>query len=129
MFMEILESCISAIVEGLEDFFNIITYPSRKYIKTAIFIACGFLVVSVAGLGLGMFIFVQWYEALTAIIILTIIYYVSDLTTKQVTNAANAMMIKTSKTVSNAKKQLIASSKSVKSSKKSVSKKPKSKRR
>lgn len=123
MFYEILDTCINAIVSGLEDFFNVITYPSRKYIKTAIFIAIGFLALSVAGLLLEVFLFVQWYEALTAVIILIIIYFVSDISSKQVQSAANKMMIKTSKAISDTKRQL-ASAKVKGKSKKSVKKKP-----
>ena len=126
MFGEILDTVISAIIEGLEDFFNVITYPSRKYIKTAIFVACGFLAMSVVGLLAGMFIFVQWYEVLMAIVILTIIYFVSDITSKQVHDTANAMMVKTSKAIAYTKKQM-NSSKS--KGKKSVTKKPNKKRR
>lgn len=128
MFGEILDTVISAIIEGLEDFFNVITYPSRKYIKTAIFIACGFLAMSIVGLLAGMFLFVQWYEALTAIIILTIIYFVSDITSKQVHDTANAMMMKTSKAIAYTKKQ-VSSSKGKSKGKKSVTKKPNKKRR
>lgn len=126
MFYEILDTCINAIVDGLEDFFNVITYPSRKYIKTAIFVAIAFLAMSLAGLYLEMFIFVQWYEALTAVVILLVIYFVSDISSKQVHNAANKMMAKTSKAIADTKRQLASSTKghSKSKGKKSVKKKP-----
>lgn len=123
MFNEVLETCISAIVEGLEDFFNVVTYPSRKYIKTALFVACGFLVMSLAGLLLGMFVFVNWYEVITAIVILLIIYFVSDISGKQVQDVANKMVTKTSKAIADTRRQVVSGKK------KPVKKKPnKSKR-
>lgn len=127
MFNEVLNTCISAIVDGLEGFFDVVTYPSRKYIKTALFIACGFLAMSLVGLLLDFVLFVNYYEAITAIIILLIIYFVSDISASQVQDTANLMMAKTSKVINKTKKQLAQSSKSKKksSAKKKPTKRPK----
>lgn len=129
MFDEVLDTCISAVVEGLEDFFNIVTYPSRKYIKSAIFIACGFFGFSIVGYLLQWFLFVNWYEALTAIIILAIIYFVSDLSLNQVQDVANNMVVKTTQVFNDTKQSFSSSGKKKKSAKSTkANSKPKSKR-
>ena len=82
MFYEVLDKCIIVLIDGLEDFFNVFTYPSRKYIKTAMLIAFVFLLFSLISIPLGLFTFVNWYESLAAIVLLAIIYFVSDITGK-----------------------------------------------
>lgn len=80
MWSEILDTFISIIVDGLEDFFSVLVYPTRRYIKTAIIIALGFLVFSLCGLWLGFVVFVDWYEVVTCIIMLLVIYGASFIT-------------------------------------------------
>ena len=103
MFYEVLDKCIIVIIDGLEDFFNVFTYPSRKYIKTAMFIAFGFLLFSLISIPLNLFIFVNWYESIAAIVLLAIIYFVSDITSKQVQDTANLMMVKTTQAFNSVK--------------------------
>lgn len=106
MFSEILDTIISTIVDGLENFFNVVTYPTRSYIKTAIFINCGFLVFSVAGLLFGYPVFVDYYEVLTAMVLLLVIYFVSDISSKQVVEVSSLMKQKTTKFIKSAKSQM-----------------------
>ena len=124
MFYEVLDKCIEAIIDGLEDFFNVFTYPSRKYIKTAIFISLGFLFISIISIPFEVFVFVNWYEAITAVVLLAIIYFVSDITGKQVHDTASLMMIKTTKAFNNVKSNIKTNTKSSKNKKK-PKKKPK----
>lgn len=109
MFSEILDTIISTIVDGLENFFDVVTYPTRKYVKTAILINCGFLLFSSAGLILGYPVFVDYYEVLTAMILLLIIYFVSDISSKQVMEVSSLMKQKTTKFINTAKNQVKAS--------------------
>ena len=118
MFTEILDAIISTIVDGLENFFDVVTYPSRKYIKTAIYINCGFLVFSLAGLLMQFPVFVDYYEVLTAMALLLIIYFVSNVTSKQVQDVSNLMMERTTKFINTAKKQVKSVGKKTNKSKK-----------
>jgi uncharacterized protein YacL len=122
MFYEVLDKCIVTIIDGLEDFFNVFTYPSRKYIKTAMFIAFGFLVISLISIPFEVFVFVNWYESLAAIILLAIIYFVSDITSKQVQDTANLMMVKTTQVFNSVKGSMKASTSKSKKKKKSTRK-------
>lgn len=122
MFYEVLDKCIVTIIDGLEDFFNVFTYPSRKYIKTAMFIAFGFLVISLISIPFEVFVFVNWYESLAAIILLAIIYFVSDITSKQVQDTANLMMIKTTQAFKSVKGSIKANTGKSKKKKKSTRK-------
>lgn len=109
MFSEILDTIISTIVDGLENFFDVVTYPTRKYVKTAILINCGFLLFSSAGLLFGYPVFVDYYEVLTAMVLLLIIYFVSDISSKQVMEVSSLMKQKTTKFINTAKSQVKAS--------------------
>ena len=42
MWQEYIVIFLKMIVDGVEDFFTVLTYPSRKYIETAILISFGF---------------------------------------------------------------------------------------
>ena len=95
MLNRILDSFIGLVVDGLEDFFSVISYPTKEYIRTALFIACGFFVFSVAGFVLGYVVFVDWYEALTAVIILGLIYLTSFISEAQVSKITNGFKNKT----------------------------------
>ena len=123
MFYEVLDKCIIVIIDGLEDFFNVFTYPSRKYIKTAMFIAFGFLIFSLISIPLNLFIFVNWYEAIAAIVLLAIIYFVSDITSKQVQDTANLMMVRTTQAFNSVKGSIKTSTNKTNKKKKS-SRKP-----
>lgn len=84
MATQVLELFINLILDGLEHFFNTILYPSKKYIGNAIFISLGFFIFSVIGFVAGFVVFVDWYEALTATLILGIIYTASSISKSQV---------------------------------------------
>lgn len=123
MFYEVLDKCIIVLIDGLEDFFNVFTYPSRKYIKTAMLIAFVFLLFSLISIPLGLFTFVNWYESLAAIVLLAIIYFVSDITGKQVQDTANLMMVKTTQAFNSVKGSIKSTTSKTKKKKKS-SRKP-----
>lgn len=123
MFYEVLDKCIIVLIDGLEDFFNVFTYPSRKYIKTAMLIAFVFLLFSLISIPLGLFTFVNWYESLAAIVLLAIIYFVSDITGKQVQDTANLMMVKTTQAINSVKGSIKSGTSKTKKKKKS-SRKP-----
>ena len=123
MFYEVLDKCIVVLIDGLEDFFNVFTYPSRKYIKTAMLIAFVFLIFGLISIPLNLFIFVNWYESLAAIVLLAIIYFVSGITSKQVQDTANLMMVKTTQAFNSVKGSIKPGTNKTKKKKKS-SRKP-----
>lgn len=103
MAKELLITFITMIVNGLEDFFSVLVYPTRKYIKVALFIAIGFLVFSLVSLALGIVVFVDYYEAITCIVMLGGIYFASAISSAQVSNMTKYMQTKTTEVMTKAK--------------------------
>ena len=72
---EYLVAFLRAFVDGIEDFFSIITYPTRKIIETALFICFGLFLFSVAGMLFEIPTLISWQEALAGLIMLLLIYF------------------------------------------------------
>lgn len=88
------------IVDGLEDFFSVMVYPNKKYLKTSIIICLGFLLFSLVSLVFDIFTFVSWQEALTGLIMLLIIY-VASITTMGDINKVTSLIKNTAVNVTN----------------------------
>jgi undecaprenyl pyrophosphate phosphatase UppP len=80
MWEMILDTFIKMIVDGLEDFFNVMVYPNKKYLQLAIYICLGFLVFGLLGLVFEFYVIVTYPEAISALIMLLIIYVASIVT-------------------------------------------------
>lgn len=85
MWQEYIVIFLKMIVDGVEDFFTVLTYPSRKYIETAILISFGFIAFSIVCTVLGIFTIVNPYDAIAATIMLFIIYIASAISSKDIT--------------------------------------------
>ena len=85
MWQEYIVIFLKMIVDGVEDFFTVLTYPSRKYIETAILISFGFIAFSIVCTVMGIFTIVNPYDAIATTVMLFIIYIASAISSKDIT--------------------------------------------
>ena len=81
---EYLVVILRAFVDSLEDFFSVITYPTRKIIETAFFICCGIIFLSVVLMFMGKPTIISWQEGVSGLALLLIIYLADFITMKDV---------------------------------------------
>lgn len=70
---DFIQTLADAIMDTLEDFFSSFTVPTGKNLKYSLFVLIGFLLYSIIGGIFNLPSFVQWQEALVAVIIVSIV--------------------------------------------------------
>lgn len=76
--MEFIKLLVEGIYDALEEFFDALTLPSRKFTFNAFCVSCVFLISSVILQLFGIFTFITWDEALTCTILLGIIVLIDS---------------------------------------------------
>lgn len=75
---DIVQTLVTAIMDALESFFLSFTVPTGKSLKYSLLILLGFLAYSIFGELLGLPSFVQWQEALFAVIIVAAVLLIDE---------------------------------------------------
>lgn len=83
---EFLNILVTGIMDAIEEFFEALTVPSRKYTLYAFFVSLVFLAWSVIALLFNLSTFVNWQEALTCSILLLIIVMIDSSTRSKIAN-------------------------------------------
>lgn len=94
MFNEIIETLSEAIMDTLEDFFNTFTIPTGKNLKYSFLVLCGFFFISVLLGLLGVPCFIQWYESLTAVVIMGCICLIDSGNRLMIKNLKDSIKVK-----------------------------------
>ena len=70
MLNDFIDTLAEAIMETLEDFFRTFTVPTGKSLRYSFVVLLSFFLLSVVMSLLGVPCFIQWYESLTAVILM-----------------------------------------------------------
>ncbi len=81
---EFLNILIAGIMDAIEEFFDALTVPSRRYTLYAFFVSLIFLGWSVVAMLFGFATFVDWPEALTCTLLLSIIVLIDSSTRSKI---------------------------------------------
>lgn len=86
-----LETIVDAVMDTLEEFFESFTVPTGKSLIQTWIVLLGFLVVSIVTQLLGVPCFMQWQEALTAVIVVGIILLIDSGVRASINNVTNKL--------------------------------------
>ena len=105
MFEFYLVEFMKIVVNGIEDFCDVVVIPTKKYIEVALYIATGFLVFSIIAYLFELPTFVQYPESIACVIMLLIIYLSSAITMKDIKKIKSKIKIKTKKGTKHGKRR------------------------
>lgn len=83
---EVLKVIVEGIYDAIEEFFSALVVPSRRYTLDAFFVSLGFLAWSLIAFFYDLATFVDWQEAVTCVVLMTIIVLIDSTTRSGIKN-------------------------------------------